>query len=91
MLNIYAIHDITAECFTQPFYAVNNATASRILSNVVSTPGSSIYDNPEDFRLYRIGQFDEQNGQILPLQDFELISRASDYVIPKTSSEGDSL
>lgn len=78
MQKIYAIHDITAEIYTTPFYAVNDATAARIFANARSTPGTSIFDNPEDFRLYRIGSYDEQTGNIIP-EPFELICRASDY------------
>lgn len=82
MQKIYAIHDITAEVFTSPFYAINDATASRIFANAVRAPGSSIYDNPEDFRLYCIGVYNEQTGDILPHEKHEFISRASDYALP---------
>lgn len=88
MQRIYAIHDITAEVYTTPFYAINNATALRILCKAVRTPGTSIFDNPEDFRLYSIGSYNEQTGEIIPHVVFELIGRASDYVIkPSIESE----
>lgn len=81
MQRIYAIHDITAEIYTAPFYAVNNATASRIFANAVRTPGTSIYDNPEDFRLYCIGVYDEQSADLIPHQSLEFIARASDFTV----------
>lgn len=87
MQRIYAIHDITAEIYTTPFYAINNAAASRIFSNAVRTPGTSIYDNPEDFRLYCIGVYNEVTGDILPHEVFELVNRATDFVIQPLPTE----
>lgn len=87
MQRIYAIHDITAEIYTTPFYALNNATAARTFSNAVRTPGTSIYDNPEDFRLYCIGAYNEQNGEIIPNQSHEFINRATDFVIQTSTEE----
>lgn len=78
-IDSYAVHDITAETFTFPFFAHNEKIAIRILHNMVKTPGTSLHDNPEDFRLYKIGFYDDQNGRFTSC-DPEYIVRASDLV-----------
>ena len=71
------MHDITAEVYTQPFHAVSDAVAKRILANCVNSPGSSIYENPEDFRLYRIDYYDDIQGVVVQ-QEHQFIVRASE-------------
>jgi len=88
MQELYVLHDITAECYTTPFHASNDAVATRILSNMVNTPGSSISDNPEDFRLYHIASFDEFTGKLHVFPSAEFIIRASDLRLKISFSEG---
>ena len=60
--NIYAIYDTVAQCFNLPFFNVNNAVAIRNFS-------TSVQNEPHknDYELFQLGEFDDQNGSICPL------------------------
>lgn len=67
-LNIYCTYDRKAFMYHLPFYALNDAVAVRILSDEVSNPNSSVSRHPNDYVLYFVGAFDDQNGQLWPEQ-----------------------
>lgn len=77
---IYTIHDITAELYTQPFYGISDAVAIRSAQNLVHNPGTTFYDNPEDFRLYHIGQYNDETATIEQGSP-RLVVRLSDLLI----------
>ena len=77
---VFTIHDITAEIHTQPFFGVNDAVAIRSCANLVQNPGTTFYDNPEDFRLYHIGSFDDETCQFSQ-DEKRLVVRLSDLMI----------
>ena len=86
---IFTIHDITSELYTQPFFGINDAVAIRSCANLVQNPGTTFYDNPEDFRLYHIGTFNDENLEIVQSGP-RLVVRLSDLMIrelPTTEEE----
>jgi len=86
---IFTIHDITSELYTQPFFGINDAVAIRSCANLVQNPGTTFYDNPEDFRLYHIGTFNDENLEIVQSTP-RLVVRLSDLMIrqlPTTEEE----
>jgi len=76
---LYVIHDITAEVYSQPFHAGNAQVAKRTIAKMVGTPGSTIHDNPEDYRLYKLGEYDDESAAITTLDKPLYICRASDF------------
>ena len=59
-LNVYSIHDSAAKAFTQPFFMHNDGLAIRAFQgNVNSKEGNNISDHPDQFTLYKIGEFDD--------------------------------
>ena len=84
--NMYVIHDITAEVYTDPFLGVNDQTAIRTCQNLVQNPGTTFYDNSEDFRLYKIGTYNEETAAI-STHNPVLIVRLSDLLIKKYDHE----
>lgn len=60
MLSIY---DSKARAFLTPFFTVNLQTGARSFSDVANDPGSVVARNPEDFTLYHLGSWDDNNGQ----------------------------
>lgn len=61
---IYAIKD-TKIGFMNPFYSHNNQTAVRSFTNGANdTIKNEINTNPEDKELWRVGEFDDQTGEI---------------------------
>jgi hypothetical protein len=56
-----SIYDTVAEVFNKPFASINNADAIRAFTQ-------SLDDNPNknDYALYRIGEFDDNEGVFIP-------------------------
>ena len=74
--NIYSIKDVKMG-FMTPIYQKNDAVAIRDLSNVVNdkTNKSFISENYEDVELYKLGEFDEETGEIVPEVKFIIAAR----------------
>lgn len=62
--NIYSIKDIKIG-YTQIFTAPNNAFAIRMFGETVKGEGTLIHSHPEDFELYKIGEINQENGEIV--------------------------
>lgn len=59
---VYSIYDSKAKAYSQPFHAVNDAVAMRMVSAAVNDPGTSLNRHPEDYTVYELARFDEENG-----------------------------
>lgn len=70
MLQIYSVYDAKACFFGQPFFDQNPASAIRNFSDAVndgSNPHNMWHKHPEDYSLFCIGDFDNQNGELIPI------------------------
>lgn len=65
-MKIYAVKDVKAETFNNPFFQKNDITALRALSLEVNRadPGNVVYTHPQDFDLYELGDYDPDTGEI---------------------------
>lgn len=79
MLSCYSIFDLKALTYSQPFYAPNNAVASRLFKQAANDPQSHICANPEDYVLVHIGSFDEHTGQLFPNDTAQTLGAASTF------------
>lgn len=64
LVNLYAVRDVVAAVFLTPFTSQNNQTAERMFRNMIQSEGNSLNQNPQDFDLYLVGDFDPVDGQI---------------------------
>lgn len=72
---ICSIYDVKAEAFSQPmfFQAVGQALRSFIDAvSDTSRADNNFAKHPADYNLYRIGEFDDQTGAIVPEDPFHL-------------------
>lgn len=76
--NLYSVQDTVAGRFFPPFLAPNDETAVRSFRHMVNMSDSPIAHNPFDYRLFRLGDFDENDGQIDVLVSPDLIINGSD-------------
>lgn len=65
MTNMYAVYDIKAAAFLQPFFSQMDATAVRALAAAVNDPTTMLHKFPGDYALFQIGSFDEAMGQLV--------------------------
>jgi hypothetical protein len=71
ILSIFSIFDAKAESFLRPFCLPSTAHARRELAEVMQQPTGPFVDYPEDFTLFRTGEFDDESGEIQPLLQIE--------------------
>lgn len=67
LLLAYTLHDVKAVSYSPPFFCANDAIAKRMLLDLVSDMNTMPGRHPSDFKLYKIGTFDEGNAAIMPL------------------------
>jgi hypothetical protein len=64
-LNVYSLFDSAAKAYTQPFFAHNDGLAIRMFQdNVNSEQENNISKHPDQFTLFKIGEFDDATGEI---------------------------
>ena len=64
---IVAVRDLKAETFFQPIVADNLAVAMRNFADAAANPDMTIVKHPEDYALYRLGDYDMPSGVITAL------------------------
>jgi hypothetical protein len=75
ILNAYTIKDQKAGTYSNPYYAVNDATAIRTFKQACSDKNTTLNQYPEDFSLFKVGIWDDQSAEIKSL-DPEFIINA---------------
>lgn len=65
-LNIYAIYDTASGAYMRPFFVHSDGQAIRAFSDIATDANHDIGKHPEDYTLYRIGTYDDQNGKLHP-------------------------
>ena len=75
-LEIFSIFDDKARNFATPFFMLNEAMALRAFNDVATDGNSNISRNPTDYKLYRIGNFDDSTGFIEKLEIPEFVALA---------------
>lgn len=75
-LQAYSVYDVVASVYSHPFYTVNDAVAVRDFTSAALDPQSKLYANPADFRLCKIGEFDDSVGMLLPLDQPQVLVSA---------------
>lgn len=62
IINAYSVRDEKAEAFLQPFFMHNDAVAQRAYLSSIRDTEHEFSKHPEDYTLYRLAEYDDQNG-----------------------------
>ncbi|QCQ84670.1 nonstructural protein [Blackfly microvirus SF02] len=73
---IYSVFDKKSGLFSTLSLFVNHAAAMRSFQDAISTEGSVFCTHPEDFDLYCLGEFVEENGFIHAIDPREFVVSA---------------
>ena len=86
-LGVYSVYDDKAVCYARPFFATNNAVACRSFASAVSAqaPDNALATNPGDYKLFRLGEFDDSCGGFIT--DTPLLLITGDEVIAHVKTE----
>lgn len=72
---IYCIYDSKAEAYNDPVYFQNDQVAMRAAVDLVSQGDNQIRNHPQDFTLFKIGEYDDETAQIKAADKFEVVCR----------------
>lgn len=62
LMKVYTVFDVKAGAYLQPFFAPTDGVAGRMVERAVNSEGHQFFDHPEDFKLFRLGEWDEHEG-----------------------------
>lgn len=87
--NVYCIRDDKTG-FLSPTVDTNHFTAARNFANAIMQGQGVLFTHADDFRLYCIGEFDTESGQLIPHAVPELVSEGAQVLIMmhKRGAEG---
>lgn len=69
ILEIYSVKDKQVNAFLQPFFSPTLGSAMRSLSVVVNDANHDFHKHAHDYTLFKLGEFDDLTGAILPNDD----------------------
>lgn len=64
ILQIFAIRDRQLNAYMQPFFAPTAGAATRSFRDIVNEQGHALNKHPEDYELWHLGEYDDNNGHI---------------------------
>jgi len=76
---IMSVRDVKADQFSRPFFALALGEALRTFQMECENPESMLHRFPDDFRLFRIGEFNQGSGILLGEAPLE-VACARDFV-----------
>lgn len=77
---IFAVKDNAVQSFQMPQFVVHIGGAVRWFTDQVNNPETPYYKHPEDYDLYELGDYDDQDGMLTRKPKAELIVRGKDLV-----------
>lgn len=83
-LLIFTIRDEKASIYNTPFYFPTKGQALRAFNDLVNDQHSMVYKHPEDYRLYHIGTYDDQDASTVSTPP-DLIASATDFTSLKAT------
>lgn len=77
---VYSIEDVKLNVFLPPMVLINDMAARRLFSDVANDSQTDVGRHPEDFRLVRLGDFNDNSGLLSPLATPEFLCNAVEFV-----------
>lgn len=88
-MKLFALHDVKAKIWLPPTFQKSIADATRSFSTMVNDKDhpNMITQFPSDFRLYHLGEFDQDTGKMVLLDLPNDLGSALDFKAPDTQSQ----
>lgn len=82
-LKVFAVRDMKAMAFLQPFYSPSVGSALRAFGDAVNDKSCPFNKHPGDYVLYEIGTYDDNSAGLFPLETIKMFACGSDLVETK--------
>ena len=79
MMNVYAVKDVKAQLFNNPFIQKSDGVAIRTFAAACEDSQTELNKYPSDFSLYHIGTYDPESGKIKQ-EDIKQVANATEFV-----------
>lgn len=83
-MRIFEIYDSKAEAFLKPFFSMTRMTALRSFEQAVRDESSDFHKFASDYTLFEIGEWSEQDGDLVPLKAKVALGCAIEFLKEKT-------
>jgi len=82
---VCSVFDSAAGVFGRPFFVAKSGQAVRSFSDEIQrqAPDNELNRHPEDFTLYEIALFNDENGVFQPFNPANVLIRGKDCVVSK--------
>lgn len=80
ILRMYSIFDSKAQAYLLPFFMPNNQMAERHFRDACTEDGHPFAKNPADYTLFYMGEWDENEGSVMPSRDKVALGNGVEYV-----------
>nr|QJB19204.1 MAG: nonstructural protein [Microvirus sp.] len=80
ILQQYSIYDEVIQSYYAPFQCINEKDAIRTLSQVLLDKKSKLFLSHQDYSLYHVGSFNDQDGQFSNITPPFLVTRCTQIV-----------
>jgi len=89
-LNMYTIYDSAAGAYMRPFFLQSDGQAMRAFKDIATDASHEVGKHPEDYSLFRIGVFDDNNATLHP-EDRECLATAQEVIASTRRIDPDKL
>lgn len=79
-LSVFAIYDVAIGSYLLPSYYQTKAQAIRAFRTLVNTPDSNVNQNPKDYRLFLLAEYNDELGTFTNHDKPELLANAPDLI-----------
>lgn len=81
-LKVFAVRDMKAEAFLQPFFTPTQGSALRAFGDACAKSDSPFYMHPSDYVLYEIGSYNDANAMLDCVNPVKMMACAADFATP---------
>ena len=88
LYRLFSIYDVKAQVYLVPFTEKTIGSAIRLFAHSCQNPDTLFYKHPEDFTLFHLGDFDDNNCGFALLEAPVPIAKAIEHVGGHNANEG---
>lgn len=82
-LQVFSVFDSKTAAFSQPYLFQTKGQALRSFSDSVQDPNSSFHKHPGDYTFFQLGEWDDEDGTLTPLESKLNLGTALEFLAPK--------
>lgn len=81
ILGMFTIFDEKAQFHNKPFYFAHDGEAKRMVADLVLNSDFMISKHPGDFKLYKLGTFNDATGKTEQFDIPQLVCNATEFIV----------